>query len=328
MKTWRSPFRSTTASGGTVATSAERTVARCGRLSHNSAPRTRLASVALGTYDVTAWTETNGTEGFQFTLEAGDTASAALAKSGSGAEVELTLVVTDTSAARLARVEPIALDGLELSFSDTLPRTSTIDLAKVLILKLSPEAAPAGTPLDSIPQTSVIGDTLPVVEVRRDTLQPKTVVVRLGPQLADSSAYAVRVGGVVNTAGLVSPDEPPFVLFRTRVLPDSLLSKPPAADSTAAPGGKPGAPGARKPGAAPRGPAPPGAPRPQTGREPPAAPVDTTGVRADTTAVPNTPAVPETTAVADTTAIREPLAADTTGVRETIEAPADTTSRP
>ena len=106
----------------------------------------QLASVALGTYEVTAWTETNGTEGFQFTLEAGDTASAALEKSGSGAEVELTLVVTDTSAARLARVEPIARDGLELSFSDTLPRTSTIDLAKVLILKLSPEAAPAGTP--------------------------------------------------------------------------------------------------------------------------------------------------------------------------------------
>jgi hypothetical protein len=141
--------------------------------------------------------------------------------------------VADTSAPRLARVEPVARNGLELSFSDTLQRSWNPDLAKVLVLGLAPDVAPRGMPLDSVPQTAVRGDTLQVAEARRDTLQPKTLTLRLASELADSAAYGVRVGGAVNAAGLVSADEPPFVLFRTRGVPDSTLTVP-RADSTAA----------------------------------------------------------------------------------------------
>jgi hypothetical protein len=193
----------------------------------------QLTSVAVGTYDVTAWSEANGEAGFQFTLEAGDTATAAIEKIGAGADVALTLTVADTSAPRLARVEPIARDGLELSFSDTLQRSWSPDLAKVLVLRLAPDVAPRGMPLDSVPPAAVRGDTLPVAEARRDTLQPKTLTLRLAAELADSAAYGVRVSGAVNAAGLVSADEPPFVLFRTRGVPDSTLTVP-RADTTAA----------------------------------------------------------------------------------------------
>ncbi len=191
----------------------------------------QLTSVAVGTYDVTAWNEANGEAGFQFTLEAGDTTTAAIEKIGAGADVTLTLTVADTSAPRLARVEPIAKDGLELSFSDTLQRSWSPELAKVLVLRLAPDVAPRGMPLDSVPQGAVRGDTLPVAEARRDTLQPKTLTLRLASELADSAAYGVRVGGAVNAAGLVSTDEPSFVLFRTRGVPDSTLTVP-RADTT------------------------------------------------------------------------------------------------
>jgi hypothetical protein len=193
-----------------------------------------LQSVALGSYEVTAWAEGNGEEGFQFTLEPGDSAVGKVEKLGGALDVALDLVQADTSAPRLVRAEPLARDGLSAVFTDSLLREEPLDPAKAELLGLPSDVAPRGTPLDSIPQSAVRGDTVPVVEVRFDAANARGVVLLLGAELADSTAYALRIEGVRNAAGLTAPEDPPFLLFRTRAVPDSTLAPPP--DTTVAPG--------------------------------------------------------------------------------------------
>ena len=206
-----------------------------------------LPSVALGSYQVTAWNETNGEEGFQFTLEAGDSAVADIQELGSGIELDLNLVQADTSAPRLVRAEAVARDGLQLGFSDTLARDQAFDPGRAELLAVPTAVVPRGTPLDSVPQSDVRGLPIPVEEVRYDTLEPRSLLLRLAAALADTSLFAVRVKGVRNVAGLVGLEEPPWLLFRTRDVPDSTLTARPAAGGVAgdtvpraAPGAAPG----------------------------------------------------------------------------------------
>jgi hypothetical protein len=186
----------------------------------DSAGTFELPSVAVGRYVITAWQETNGEEGFQYTLEAGDTTSAEIERVGAGLDVALELTLTDTTAARLVRAEPEALDALRLSFSDTLDAGQPFGPDLVRLLRVPPEVTPRGTALDSIPQASIRGDSVAVDSVVHDRAEPRTLVVRV-PGLADSTTYAVRTPGIRNTAGLVTPEDVPWTLFRTRVLPDS-----------------------------------------------------------------------------------------------------------
>ena len=95
-----------------------------------------------------------------------------------------------------------------------------------------------------MPQSSVIGDTIPIDEMRREQ-EPRALMLRVSAGFADSTAYAIRVQGLRNMAGLQTPPDAPYLLFRTRAVPDSALGAPPAPG--AAP--PPGAPGAVPPGA-------------------------------------------------------------------------------
>jgi hypothetical protein len=106
----------------------------------------------------------------------------------------------------------------------------------VELLRVPVEVAPRGTELDSIPQASIRGDSVAVDSLIHDRGAPRTVVA-LVPGLADSTTYAVRAPGIRNTAGLVTPEDVPWTLFRTRVLPDSAFADlriqrtPPEADA-------------------------------------------------------------------------------------------------
>jgi hypothetical protein len=198
-----------------------------------------LPSVAVGTYVVTAWQETNGEEGFQYTFEPGDTTSAQIERVGSGLDLALELVLADTTAARLVRAEAEARDALRLSFSDSLEAGQPFEPARVQLLRLLPDVAPRGTALDSIPQATIRGDSVGVDSVVHDRGEPRTLVARVR-ELADSTAYAVRLPGIRNTAGLVTPEDVPWTLFRTRVLPDSTFEDL-RIQRTPAPDAEPGA---------------------------------------------------------------------------------------
>jgi hypothetical protein len=202
----------------------------------DSAGTFELPSVAVGSYVITAWQESNGEEGFQYTLEAGDTTSAEIERVGAGQDVALELMLADTTAARLVRAEAEALDALRLSFSDSLDADQPFGPSLVELLRVPVEVAPRGTELDSIPQASIRGDSVAVDSLIHDRGAPRTVVA-LVPGLADSTTYAVRAPGIRNTAGLVTPEDVPWTLFRTRVLPDSAFADlriqrtPPEADA-------------------------------------------------------------------------------------------------
>ena len=243
----------------------------------DSAGAFELQSVAVGSYDITAWKETNGEEGFQYTLEPGDTTSGQLERAGTGLELSLTLTVADTSSAKLVRAEPVARDGLRVLFSDTLAAEQPLDSVEVELLALPPEVAPRGVALDSIPQSAVRGETIAVPEVRREAGEPRGLLARIGGALADSAAYAVRAVSLRNAAGLVTPADAPYLLFRTREVPDSTLAAPPPAPGEPAPAA-PAQPDTVAPVP------PPGAPQPGPQEE--RAPGDTVegAARADTVA--------------------------------------------
>ncbi|MFN2432951.1 MAG: Ig-like domain-containing protein [Gemmatimonadota bacterium] len=206
----------------------------------DSAGAFELPSVALGTYAVTAWNETNATEGFQFTLEAGDTTSFELPRPGSGVDLAFELVVTDTSAARPVRAEPIARAALTVTFTDSLDAAAAPDPASVDLLALAPDVAPRGTALDSVPQSAVRGERVPVAAARVDSSDVRRLLVELEAPLADSTAYAFRARGLRNRAQLVTPEDAVWLLFRTRQVPDSSLTVPPAPAEE--PGAVPGTP--------------------------------------------------------------------------------------
>ncbi|MFN2421802.1 MAG: Ig-like domain-containing protein [Gemmatimonadota bacterium] len=163
-----------------------------------------IEGVAHGPYMATAWEERFRPEGWQMTEEAGAQDTFTIGPGNRSHEATYRILVRDTTAPIIRRVETPDSRVVQIFFDDTLAGTAAPPPASVRLWAGEPDVGHRDVPLDSIPLEDVRARSIAFGEVRRTTLT--TVEIVPAVPLERDAVYRVEVVGVENRAGARSTD--------------------------------------------------------------------------------------------------------------------------